>query len=138
MGFCRRLTVWSGIQKANLVFTLPQESQWERAAKGGGAGHEYSGSDNIDEVAWYQENSDRQTHAVGTKKPNELGLYDMSGNVWELCWDIVVDGIVSYRAYRGGSWNDVASSCRSADRDRFRRSYADGDLGFRVVLAPVP
>lgn len=138
MGFCRRLTVWSGIQKANLVFTLPLESQWERAAKGGVPGHEYSGSDNLDEVAWYNMNSDRQTHAVGTKKPNELGLYDMSGNVWELCWDIVVDGIVSYRAYRGGSWDNDASYFRSADRDRFRRSYADGDLGFRVVLAPVP
>ena len=133
MGFCRRLTVWSGIQKANLFFTLPLESQWEQAAKGGGAGHEYSGSDNIDEVAWHDYNSDGQTHAVGTKKPNELGLYDMSGNVWELCWD-KYDAEGSARVYRGGSWLYDASRCRVAYRS-YSPSFKRGNLGFRVVLA---
>ena len=136
MGFCRRLTVWSGIQKANLVFTLPQESQWEQAAKGGGVGHEFSGSDNLYEVAWYDMNSGDQTHAVGTKKPNELGLYDMSGNVWEWCWD-KYDAEGS-RVVRGGGWYYDASICRSANRSRSRPSFTSILLGFRVVLAPVP
>ena len=135
MGFCRRLTVRSGIQKANLVFTLPQESQWEQAAKGGVPGHEYSGSDNIDEVAWYQENSDRQTHAVGTKKPNGLGLHDMTGNVWEWCWN-KDDAGGSVRVVRGGNWSIGDSRYhRVAYRNAYTPAGTRSDLGFRVVLA---
>ena len=135
MGFCRRLTVWSGTQKANLFFTLPLESQWEQAAKGGGVGHKYSGSDNLDEVAWYSMNSGDQTHAVGTKKPNELGLYDMSGNVWELCWD-KDDAEGSYRVQRGESWRPSGPFSLLWGRDSY--STLNNNLGFRVVLAPVP
>lgn len=137
-GFCRWLTVWSGIQKANLFFTLPLESQWERAAEGGVPGHRYSGSDNLDEVAWYRENSDSQTHAVGTKKPNGLGLHDMTGNVDEWCWDQVDYKIYANPVLRGGSWSTVAFYCcvanRTPESPRLMRRY----LGFRVVLAPVP
>ncbi len=101
---------------------LPTEAEWEYAARGGNKsrGYKYSGSNNIDNVAWYSGNSGRRTHQVGTKSPNELGIYDMSGNVWEWCHDWYdkkyykkslrnnprgpANG--SYRVLRGGSWSD--------------------------------
>ena len=90
----------------------------------------------MDEVAWYQKNSGPQTHAVGTKKPNEFGLYDMSGNVNEWCWD-KYDAEGSRRVVRGGDWRDYASYCRSAFRI-WPWDTEDDIRGFRVVLAPVP
>ena len=68
---------------------LPTEAEWEYAARGGkkSIGYKYSGSNDIDEVAWYDKNAGSRTHPVGTKRPNELGIYDMSGNIWEWCWD---------------------------------------------------
>ena len=82
MEFCERLSAMTG-----KIYTLPTEHQWEFAALGGGKSkyYKYSGSDDIDKVAWHAQNADHKTHPVGTKEPNELGIYDMTGNVWEWC-----------------------------------------------------
>ncbi|MCQ2329195.1 MAG: formylglycine-generating enzyme family protein [Paludibacteraceae bacterium] len=135
-------------QLTGKTFALPTEAQWEYAARGGNKsrGYEYSGSNNIDDVAWYDGNSSMQTHQVGTKMANELGLYDMSGNVWEWCqdWygsytsssqtDPAGPSTGSGRVNRGGSWFGNASGCRSSNR----RNYSPGSrynfLGLRLVL----
>ncbi len=134
-------------QKTGRRFALPTEAQWEFASRGGNKsqGYEYSGSNNIDDVTWYQDNSSKQTHPVGTKMANELGLYDMSGNVWEWCadWygsyssplqtDPVGPSTGSGRVNRGGCWGSDAGCCRSTDR--YRSDPDDRyDLGLRLVL----
>jgi len=143
---CYNLSTWECDWNAG-GYRLPTEAEWEYAAKGGESGQKtkYAGSDNIDEVAWYWENSTnpdnpmylgRGTHQVGTKAANELGIHDLSGNVWEWCWDwyessyssaSVTDprGPVSgrYRVNRGGGWFDYAWNCRVALRD-------SGPVGF--------
>ena len=142
--FIKRLNTETG-----RTFRLPTEAEWEYAARGGikSQGYRYSGSDDIDEVAWYGDNSDQVTHSVKQKKANELGLYDMSGNVWEWCQDWFggygsgketnpkgpSEG--SYRVLRGGSWRSDVRRCRvacrnCADPDGRRRS----GLGFRIAL----
>jgi len=135
-------------------YRLPTEAEWEYAARGGCLGgtvllcknkqHEYSGSDNIDEVAWYGENSGKQTHDVGTKKANEIGIYDMSGNVWEWCWDwhgnYSTDSQTnprgpssgSNRVLRGGSWDYDSDRCRVASRNDFS-PHAINSFGFRIL-----
>ena len=112
-------------------YRLPTETEWEFAARGGLASrrYRYSGSNDFNNVAWCKNNSGRRTHPVGEKQPNELGIHDMNGNVWEWCED--KEG--SNRVYRGGGWFYSASSCLS-------RYYANpnsrsGNLGFRVVLS---
>ncbi|MBE6408527.1 MAG: formylglycine-generating enzyme family protein [Lentisphaerae bacterium] len=135
MEFCKRLND-AGLAPAGYKFSLPTEAQWEFAARGGNKskGYEYSGSNDINEVAWHDGNSDNITHHdVGTKKPNELGLYDMSGNVMEWCLD--TDG--SYRVLRGGSWNLNAISCLVAFRCRNDPDYRRDFSGFRLALVPV-
>ena len=114
------------------TFRLPKEAEWEYAAKGGRMehGYEYSGSNNIEEVAWYKNNSGSETHPVKNKKPNELGIYDMSGNVWEWCEDLVG----SRRVYRGGSWGSDATFCRVASRYIISPSDRGDALGFRLAL----
>jgi formylglycine-generating enzyme required for sulfatase activity len=111
-------------------FRLPTEAEWEFAAKGG-QNYEYAGSDNIDEVAWYSENCVEATHPVAQKKANGYGLYDMSGNVWEWCWDSNVSGD---RVVRGGGWNGTEDNCvvsyRFSSRAYDRYYYF---FGFRVV-----
>jgi formylglycine-generating enzyme required for sulfatase activity len=106
---------------------LPEENEWVYASKGGNKsrGCEYSGSNSVDDVAWYSGNSESKTHEVGTKKPNELGIYDMSGNVWEWCG--------TSGAIRGGSWFNLDSGCRMSYRGDVSPGYRGLDLGFRVV-----
>ena len=151
MEFCEKLNS-TGKAPSGWKFTLPTETQWEYAARGGkkSKGYKYSGSDSIYEVAWCDNNSGSKTHPVGRKKANELGLYDMSGNVWEWClddWDSDSSNLTaeftrgndqggSERVFRGGSWNFNASSCRSANRFISGPGYRFIGLGFRVALVP--
>jgi len=129
-------------------YRLPTEAQWEYAAKGGNESPEnytYAGSNDVNGVAWYSGNSDSKTHEVGTKAPNGLGLYDMSGNVWEWCWDWYdsysseaqtdPDGVYSgaYRVRRGGGWTISAELVRSAYRGNRDPSGRDDYIGFRLV-----
>ena len=126
---------------------LPTEAQWEYAARGGNKskGYTYSGSDAIDDVAWYDDNSDRMTHPVKTKAPNELGIYDMSGNVAEWCsdWygsyssaaqnDPTGPSTGSDRVYRGGGWIISAAGCRVAYRSSYAPTVSGSDLGLRLA-----
>ena len=137
-------------RKTGRTFRLPTEAEWEYAARGGGKskGYKYSGSDNIDEAAWYDGNSRDKTHPVRGKKANELGLYDMSGNVWEWCHDWYGDYSSgaqpnpqgpdkgSYRVLRGGSWYYYARNCRVSYRCNYTPGRRDYYCGFRLVLCP--
>jgi formylglycine-generating enzyme required for sulfatase activity len=130
---------------------LPTEAEWEYAARGGNKskGYRYSGSNNLDAVGWYNDNSGRKTHPVAQKQPNELGLYDMSGNVYEWCSDWYGEESYSsspqnnpqgpssgsYRVLRGGSWYHFVSSCRVGNRGRVDPDYWDNINGFRLVLS---
>lgn len=137
MEFVRRLS-----KMTNIHFALPTEKEWEYAARGGqkSQGFKYAGSNDINEVAWYRENAKRSTHPVGEKTPNELGLYDMSGNVWE--WtetpahsyvsDIVPGGTIFIR--RGGSWWHEAKNCRVSRRYASDHTKKTSGLGLRVVI----
>ena len=130
------------------AFHLPTEVQWEFAARGGNKskGYKYAGSNDIKKVAWYSENSGRKTHAVAQKDPNEIGLYDMSGNVYEWCQDWLADpsgesdasptdsAIETYRVGRGGGWvsndGDCCVSYRGGSSPSFTRKY----VGLRLAL----
>ena len=149
--FCEKLS-----QKTSKNYALPTEAQWEFAARGGNKsqGYIFSGSNAIENVAWYEDNSDDQTHTVGTKDPNELGIYDMSGNVWEWCADWYGDyssdavtnptGPVSgnFRVLRGGSggiWSIGGigdNYCRVSYRKGEKLYFHSYDIGFRVVCIP--
>ena len=120
-------------------YRLPSEKEWEFAARGGAKthGYEYSGSNDINAVAWYTSNSGGGAKDVATKQPNELGLSDMSGNVWEWCFDGLA-GSGSYRVRRGGSWNYEALYCRVADRYDPIPAYTYNVIGFRVARSSVP
>ena len=130
-------------------YRLPTEAEWEYAARGGNKskGYKYSGSNYINEVAWHFGNSKLKTHSVGSKNPNEIGIYDMSGNVCEWCSDWY-DGNYyktspgnnpqgpssgAYRVLRGGSWNSYDDLCRSAYRNRSNPDNRVSNVGFRVV-----
>jgi len=127
-------------------YRLPTEAEWEFAAKGGifSLGYKYSGSNTLDEVGWYSTNTD-STILVGQKTANELGLYDMSGNVWEWCNDyygpFAADSLTnpigpdtgSYRIRRGGGWGSTAWFCRSTNRFYYNPTKNYYALGFRVV-----
>ncbi len=166
--FCNKLSEKEGLEKCysgkrdSIVcdfskngYRLPTEAEWEYAARGGNKseGYKYAGSDNLDEVAWYWKNSikNHSTHPVGQKNANELGLYDMTGNVSEWCWDryrsdyyrfddnINPTGSIwpSSRVFRGESWLGDAFSCRVTNRgssSSMRRKY---NRGFRVVKSKI-
>ena len=129
-------------------FRLPTEAEWEYAARGGNKSldYKYSGSDIVGVVAWYYSNCGSQTHDVKTKQANELGIYDMSGNVWEWCNDWYGSyssssqtnpkgsASGSYRVARGGGWYNYASSCRVSRRNFSSPDGRSFDSGFRLVL----
>jgi len=147
-------------------FRLPTEAEWEYAARSGGKEHRYSGTSEEDELgqyAWYSGNSDRKTHPVGEKKANDLGIHDMSGNVWEWCLDvfgdyseekqtnpIYIDRVLdiyetdhahiyesgSRRVVRGGGWFGGTRTCRSAYRNSHSPGNRDYALGFRLLRTP--
>ena len=113
-------------------YRLPMESEWEYACRGGKftKGYSYSGSDDIDAVAWYDGNSEGKTHPVGLKHPNELGLHDMSGNVWEWCQDMHE----SEGMCRGGSWIHNARNCDPSLPNETPRAFSINSLGLRLAL----
>lgn len=136
--------------KSGKFFRLPTEAEWEYAARSGGKKEKYAGSDDIETVAWYDGNSEDSTHPVGSKSPNALGIYDMSGNVWEWCQDLYDTGYYKkspkinpsgsrdgfYRVMRGGSWDDDQWSARAAHRSGFSPSAGSkrNSIGFRLAL----
>ena len=132
-------------------FRLPTEAQWEFAARGGNFGKDtrylYAGSNDANDIAWFEENSMMKTHPVGQKIPNELGIYDMSGNVWEWCndWydnnysnspthDPMGSDYGTHNVVRGGSWGDNAAGCRVSCRLINRPTFRGSNLGLRLAL----
>lgn len=134
-----------------LEFRLPSETEWEYAARGGPHwrdGYRYSGSDRIDDVAWYDRRHGDHTQPVAQKKPNQLGVYDMSGNVWEWCEDVYspdvsvipadgtpYQGPGTDRVLRGGCFHNWAAHCTVTKRYEIARNFHDGCIGVRLVMA---
>ena len=152
--FLTKLNTYLSGQLRGRVFRLPTEIEWEYAARGGehSKGYKYSGSNNLDDVAWYSANSTNSTHPVASKTPNELGLYDMSGNVCEWCQDWYASDWYkrvqradnddptaptsgSFRVIRCGCWNNDETCCRTSFRGGDAPASADSGLGLRLVLS---
>lgn len=157
MAFCERLNLLAiNDLPRGYKATLPTEAQWEFAARGGSFSENYlySGGDNLDDVAWHSANAAVHTQPVGMKRPNELGLYDMTGNVWEWCldrcqWDrkVITDTYADYMTdplcatgdlhiLRGGGWVNSPSNCRIAKRLCGDTNFKIHNLGLRIVLVP--
>ncbi len=112
-------------------YRLPSEAEWEYACRAGSTDVRYG---ELDEIAWYRENSGGTPHDVGTRAPNAWGLHDLIGNVWEWCWDVYDPTVYGpYRVFRGGGWADVPRSCRASCRRRSHPTFHMDDLGFRLA-----
>lgn len=112
-------------------YRLPNEAEWQYACQAGSNEPRYG---ELDDIAWYAENSEGATHPAGQKAPNAWGLHDMLGNVWEWCSDIYDPEVYgSYRVFRGGGWADKERGCLATNRRRSHPTYAIDDLGFRVA-----
>jgi len=146
--FLKRLSSRTG-----LSYRLPSEAEWEYAARGGRYSHKtpYAGSRILAEVGWYETNSSGQTHPVGLKQGNELGIHDLSGHLYEWCqdaWHNSHEGrppdsgpwqsadSVAFRVFRGGSWLSVPQHCRVSSRFVNHPRFRDSGLGFRLALSP--
>lgn len=143
---CNRLSVLSGLDEAYTVdalsgevtcdwasggYRLPTEAEWQYACKADTTGYRYG---EIDDIAWFADNSGGRVHDVGGKAPNPWGLFDMLGNVWEWCWDLYDEEVYgSYRIFRGGSWAEPARGCGASVRRRSHPTFAIDDLGFRLA-----
>jgi formylglycine-generating enzyme required for sulfatase activity len=149
--FCKKLS-----QKEGKTYRLPTEAEWEYACRAGTTTQFSFGDDEsqLGDYAWYDKNSGKKTHPVGTKKPNAWGLYDMHGNVWEWCQDWYAKdwyskgptenplneryGDKKFRVISGGGWYGDSYDCRVSYRDGRRPNYRYVGHGFRVVLGPYP
>jgi formylglycine-generating enzyme required for sulfatase activity len=137
-------------QQTGEKYRLPSEAEWEYAARGGNQskGFIYAGGNKLKEVGWYDQNSHSETKPVGMKVPNELGLYDMSGNVWEWCADVwhntyegapkdgsawLEGGEQDRRVVRGGSWDLIDNNCRVSFRDYIDADDRNDNIGFRLA-----
>jgi formylglycine-generating enzyme required for sulfatase activity len=135
----------------NVAFRLPSETEWEYAARGGPHwrdGFRFSGSDDIDAVAWYDRKHGDHTQPVGQKAPNQLGIHDLSGNIWEWCQDVFTAdveripqdgtpfvGSGAERVLRGGCFHNWAVHCTVSKRYQIEHSYRDGCIGFRLAIS---
>jgi len=141
--FCAAL----GQHCPNLAARLPTEAEWEYACRAGTTGPHWLANEDGDlgEIAWYADNSERQTQPVGRLAPNPWGLYDMLGNVWEWCQDAwsryepepAEESDGRHRLIRGGSWDDRARNVRAAARGRSVPGYLDDDIGLRIAVDPI-
>jgi len=145
--------ITKGTRLEGYHYRLPTEAEWECAARGGQyhkEGYKYAGSDRLKDVGWFYGNSGKETKPVGLKYPNQLGIYDMSGNVLEWCEDWYGSDYYktsptenptgptsgSYRVFRGGSWVRDARDCRVADRNYYAPVYRLNNMGFRLASSP--
>lgn len=142
--FIKKLNQLTGIE-----YRLPTEAEWEYSARGGRLtkNYEYPGSDTLDKVAWFWNNSKRSTHPVGTQQANEIGVCDASGNVWEWCSDWYIESYYKQatmndpkgpinaknRVIRGGSWNNAPIDCRNTNREKMNPNSSNYRLGFRLA-----
>jgi len=112
-------------------YRLPSEAEWEYACRAGTSGVRYG---ELDEIAWYRQNSGGELHDVATKAPNAWGLHDMIGNVWEWCWDVYDPKVYGpYRVFRGGGAYDRAWGCQASSRRKSHPTLSIDDLGFRLA-----
>ncbi|WP_247706482.1 formylglycine-generating enzyme family protein [Streptomyces liliiviolaceus] len=153
--FCNALSLWEGLTPAYAIradgggvelevdwdraadgYRLPTEAEWEHGCRAGTPGPRYGP---LDEIAWYRDNSQERVHDVGGKRPNQWGLHDMLGNVWDWCWDVYDAEVYGgYRVLRGGGWFDEHWSVRASARRRSHPSYQVDDVGFRVARSVSP